>query len=45
MTPFGLAPNRRALEMLIRYSHEQGLIPRRFDVDELFDDTTRVLPA
>ena len=22
-----------------------GLIPRRFDVDELFDDTTRVLSA
>ena len=43
MTPFGLEPNRRALDMLIRYSHEQGLIPRRFDVDELFDDTTRVL--
>lgn len=45
MTPFGLEPNRRALDMLIRYSHEQGLIPRRFNVDELFDDTTRVLPA
>jgi 4,5-dihydroxyphthalate decarboxylase len=45
MTPFGLEPNRRALDMLIRYSHEQGLIPRRFDVDELFDDTTRVLSA
>ncbi len=43
MTPFGLEPNRSALEILIRYSHEQGLIPRRFSVDELFDDTTRVL--
>ncbi len=43
MTPFGLLPNRSALEILIRYSHEQGLIPRRFSVDELFDDTTRVL--
>ena len=45
MTPFGLEPNRRALEMLIRYSHEQGLISRRFDVNELFDDTTRILSA
>ena len=43
MTPFGLEPNRSALEILIRYSHEQGLIPRRFSVDELFDDTTRIL--
>jgi len=45
MTPFGLEPNRRALELLIRYSHTQGLIPRRLDVDELFDETTRVLPV
>lgn len=44
MTPFGLEPNRRALETLIRYSHAQGLIPRRLGVDELFDDTTRALP-
>lgn len=44
MTPFGLEPNRRALDTLIRYSHAQGLIPRRFSVDELFDDTTRLLP-
>ncbi len=44
MTPLGLEPNRLALEILIRYSHEQGLIPRRFSVDELFDDTTRALP-
>lgn len=45
MTPFGLEPNRRALELLIRYSHAQGLIPRRFSVDELFDETTRALPV
>lgn len=43
MTPFGLEANRTALELIIRYSHEQGLIPRRFEVDELFDDVTRGL--
>ena len=31
------------LEIIIGYSHEQGAIPRRFTVDELFDDVTRVL--
>lgn len=45
MTPSGLEPNRQALEILIRYTHAQGLIPRRFSVDELFDETTRYLPA
>ena len=40
---FGVEPNRRALEMIIDYSLRQKLIPRRFSVDELFDDTTRVL--
>lgn len=43
LTPFGVEPNRHALELIIRYSHEQGLIPRRYAVDELFDDVTRVL--
>ena len=34
---------RRSLEMIIRYTAEQGLIPREFAVDELFDDLTRTL--
>jgi 4,5-dihydroxyphthalate decarboxylase len=34
---------RRSLEMIIRYSAQQGLIPRAFMVDELFDDVTRAL--
>ena len=34
---------RRSLEMIIRYAAEQGLIPRAFAVDELFDDLTRTL--
>jgi 4,5-dihydroxyphthalate decarboxylase len=41
--PFGIPANRRALEMIITYSFEQGIIPRRFEVDELFDDATRSL--
>ncbi len=41
--PFGLEANRRNLEVAIDYVHRQGLIPRRFEVDELFDDVTRAL--
>jgi len=43
LTPFGVEPNRRALEILIRYAHEQRLIPRRFSVDELFEDFHRIM--
>ena len=32
---------RSALEKIIEYTAQQRLIPRRFTVDELFDDTTR----
>jgi 4,5-dihydroxyphthalate decarboxylase len=34
---------RRSLQTIIRYSAQQGLIPRAFSVDELFDDVTRAL--
>jgi 4,5-dihydroxyphthalate decarboxylase len=40
---FGVEPNRRALETIVALSLDQKLIPRRFSVDELFDDTTRGL--
>ncbi|MCK9508221.1 MAG: hypothetical protein M0Q54_07265 [Pigmentiphaga sp.] len=43
LTPFGIDANRRALETIIRYSYQQGLIPRCYAVDELFDDVTRYL--
>ena len=43
MHPFGVEANRRNLEVAIDYVHQQRLIPRRFEVDELFDDVTRVL--
>lgn len=42
---FGVEPNRRSLELIIEYAVRQQLIPRRFTVDELFDDTTRALGA
>jgi 4,5-dihydroxyphthalate decarboxylase len=34
---------RRSLDLIIRYTAQQGLIPRAFTVDELFDDVTRAL--
>ena len=43
MTPMGLASMRRDLEIAIEYVHQQKLIPRKFTVDELFDDVTRAL--
>jgi 4,5-dihydroxyphthalate decarboxylase len=41
--PFGFAACRPALKMIIDYCVQQQLIPRRFEVEELFDDTTRAL--
>ncbi len=38
--PFGVEACRPALERIIDYAAQQGLIPRRFAVEELFDDTT-----
>jgi len=34
--PYGVAANRRAIETLCRYLHEQGFTQRRMGVDELF---------
>jgi hypothetical protein len=34
--PYGIDANRPAIELLMRYAAEQGLIPRAFSVDELF---------
>jgi 4,5-dihydroxyphthalate decarboxylase len=34
--PYGIAPNRKALETLFQYSHEQGLASRKLTVEELF---------
>jgi 4,5-dihydroxyphthalate decarboxylase len=36
--PYGIASNLPAIEALIKYSFQQGLLPREFSVDELFVD-------
>ena len=40
---FGVEANRRSLEIIVDYSFRQKLIPRKFSVDELFDDSMRAL--
>jgi 4,5-dihydroxyphthalate decarboxylase len=37
MNPFGLEENRRNLEVAIDCVHRQGMIPRRYEVEELFE--------
>src|ERR1700719_143747 len=39
-TPFGVEACRPALQRIIDYAVQQRLIPRRLEVDELFDETT-----
>ena len=34
--PYGIAPNRKALETLFMYSYEQGLASRKLTIEELF---------
>jgi 4,5-dihydroxyphthalate decarboxylase len=34
--PYGLEENRKAVETLCRYLHEQGFTPRRLSADQLF---------
>lgn len=43
MLRFGVEANRRSLEIMIDDAVQQHLIGRRLTVDELFDDTTRLL--
>jgi len=43
MNPLGLDAVRPGLEIAIDYVYRQRLIPRRYTVDELFDDVTRDL--
>jgi 4,5-dihydroxyphthalate decarboxylase len=38
--PYGVEPNRRVLETLIQYAHEQGLIKKRLKLEELFAPNT-----
>jgi 4,5-dihydroxyphthalate decarboxylase len=41
--PFGFQACRPALELMSSYALEMKIIPRRYSVEELFDDTTRGL--
>ena len=43
--PFGLAACRPALQTIINYALQQSLIPRKIDVDDLFDETTSGLES
>jgi 4,5-dihydroxyphthalate decarboxylase len=38
--PYGIELNCKALEALLQYSHEQGLVSRRLSIDELFHPST-----
>ena len=41
--PYGIKPNRRALEALFQYSYEQGLASRKLTIEELFHPSTMEL--
>lgn len=41
--PLGVEANRKSLELIIRYAAQQGLIPRQYEVNELFNDQTAKL--
>jgi 4,5-dihydroxyphthalate decarboxylase len=41
--PFGFAALKPALDLMSSYALEMKIIPRRYSVEELFDDTTRGL--
>jgi 4,5-dihydroxyphthalate decarboxylase len=43
--PFGYDAVRPALDLMSSYALEMKIIPRRYAVEELFDDTTRALQA
>jgi 4,5-dihydroxyphthalate decarboxylase len=38
--PFGIKANQAMLDTLTGYSHEQGLTPRKMNVEELFAEST-----
>jgi 4,5-dihydroxyphthalate decarboxylase len=43
--PFGFDAVKPALDLMSSYALEMKIIPRRYAVEELFDDTTRALQA
>ena len=38
--PYGIEPNRKELELAVRYTHEQGLLKRPLKFEELFHHST-----
>jgi len=38
--PYGIVPNRKALDTLFQYSCEQGLASRKLTIEELFLPST-----
>ena len=38
--PYGIEANRKELELVMRYTHEQGLAKRRLKVEEIFHPST-----
>jgi len=38
--PYGIEPNRKSLEALFQYSHEQGLAKQQLTIEELFHPST-----
>ena len=38
--PYGIEPNRKSLEALFQYSHEQGLAKKKLTIEELFHPST-----
>ena len=45
LNPFGWQANRRNLEVALGCIYRQGLVSKRYGVDELIDDATRSLNA
>src|ERR1700730_16073694 len=41
--PYGIEPNRQALEAIVQYSVEQGILSRPVAVEELFPQSTRTV--
>ena len=41
--PYGIEANRKELDLVMRYTHEQGLVKRRLKFEELFHPSTSEL--
>jgi 4,5-dihydroxyphthalate decarboxylase len=43
LPPLGYEANKKGIDLAVQWAFEQKIIPRRFKVDELFDDKTASL--